>query len=245
MKSAMLKLDKVFFSFGIPLKVKSGNGSPFDCGDFDKYAKYLGFFHHIITPVYPQANGLVENFNRRIGKILRTANVEHKSWEQDLYKFLRNYRATSHTTTEKSPAEIMFPNRSFKTRIPGFIDSKGEVKDEDMHKKDAQEKEKINYFADKRNNAKPCNISIGDKENKTLPYYDPNPNIVYSKKGNMIVARRDGHVVTRNSSFFKKNSKNMLNDSYSDYEEQKSDINEPESNIILRCLTRIRNMPKR
>ena len=200
--------------------------------------------------MYPQANGLVEKFNRRIGKILRTANVEHKSWEQDLYKFLRNYRATSHTTTEKSPAETMFPNRAFKTRIPGFIDSKGEVKDEHIHKKNAQEKEKINYFADKRNNAKPCNISIGDKENKTLPYYDPNPYIVYSnmivaKNGNMIVARRDGHAVTRNSSFFKKVSKNMMNDSYSDYEEQKNDINEPESNIILRCLTRIRNMPKR
>ena len=35
-KSAILKLDKKFSSFGIPLKVKSDNGSPFDCGDFGK-----------------------------------------------------------------------------------------------------------------------------------------------------------------------------------------------------------------
>ena len=42
-KSALVKLkipklDKVFPSFGIPLKVKSDNGSLFDCGDFDKYS---------------------------------------------------------------------------------------------------------------------------------------------------------------------------------------------------------------
>ena len=32
---------------------------------------------------YPQANGLVENFNRPIGKVLRTANAEHRNWKQD------------------------------------------------------------------------------------------------------------------------------------------------------------------
>ena len=37
----------------------------------------------------------------------------------------------------------MFPNRAFKIRIPDFIDNKNEVKDEDISKKDAQEKEKI------------------------------------------------------------------------------------------------------
>ena len=63
-------------------------------------------------------------------------------------------------------------------------------------KKDAQVNKKIKYDADKRNNAKPCNISIGDKfivriwqRNKILSNYDLNPYIVYSAKGNnMIVA---------------------------------------------------------
>ena len=42
----------------------------------------------------------------------------HKNWKQELYKFLRNDRATFHTTTRKPPAEIMLPNRAFKNRIP-------------------------------------------------------------------------------------------------------------------------------
>ena len=63
--SAIPKLDEVFSSFG-----KCDNDSPFDCGDFDKYAKYLGFIHQPITPAYPQANGLVENLNRMISNVL-------------------------------------------------------------------------------------------------------------------------------------------------------------------------------
>ena len=43
MKSVIPKLDKIFSSFGIPLKVKSDNGSPLNCGDFDKHAKFLGY----------------------------------------------------------------------------------------------------------------------------------------------------------------------------------------------------------
>ena len=121
----------------------SDNGSPFDCGDFYKYAKYLGFTYQPITPVFPQANGLVEIFNRMIGKVLRTANVKHKNWRQELYKFLINYRTTPHTTTGKSLPEIMLPNRAFKIRIPDFIDNQNEVKDEDISKKEAQGKEKI------------------------------------------------------------------------------------------------------
>ena len=31
---------------------------------------------------------------------------------------MRNYRATPHQTTGKSPAELMFPNRHFKTKVP-------------------------------------------------------------------------------------------------------------------------------
>ena len=66
------------------MKVKSDNGSLFDCGDFDKYAKYLGFIHRPITPAYPQANGLVENLNRTTSNVLctyRTQKLEARTLE--------------------------------------------------------------------------------------------------------------------------------------------------------------------
>ena len=71
---AIPKLDKVIMSLVTPLKAKIDNGFTFDCGDFDKYAKYLGFIHHPSAPTYPQINGLAENINKLIGKVLRKAN---------------------------------------------------------------------------------------------------------------------------------------------------------------------------
>ena len=250
MKSAIPKLDKIFSSFGIPVKVRSDNGSPFSCDEFDKYAKYLGFVHKTITPEYPQANSLVENFNKMIGKVLRTASVEHKNWKQELYKFLRNYRATPHMTTGKPPSEIIFPNRKFKTRIPDFIDDNKDVNDEEIRNKDTLKKSKTKYYADKQNNAKRCNIKVGDKvivrkrrKNKSSPYYDPKPYVVTKKKGDMIVAGREDHTITRNCSFFKKIKQNPY-DEYSDYEEIKTESKEAEMNIPLRRLTRSRRMPQ-
>ena len=67
---------KVFLLFGIPSKVGSDNGSPIDCSNFSKYAKYLGFIHQPITPAYSKANRLVENVNRMICKVLCTARIQ-------------------------------------------------------------------------------------------------------------------------------------------------------------------------
>lgn len=39
------------------------------------YSKYEGFKHEKTTPVYPQTNDLVENFNRMIEKDLRTSDM--------------------------------------------------------------------------------------------------------------------------------------------------------------------------
>ena len=77
-----------------------------------------------------------------VSKVLRTVNAEPKNWKQELCKFLRNYRATPHTTTGKSLAERMFPNREFKTRIPDFIDNKDKVRKEVYLKRMLRKKRK-------------------------------------------------------------------------------------------------------
>ena len=58
----------------------------------------------------------------------------------------------------------MLSNRLFKTRILDYIDNKDKVKDEDEQPFYAQDKDEIKYYADKQNNAKPCNINIEDKD---------------------------------------------------------------------------------
>ena len=59
----------------------------------------MGFKQRRITPLNPRANGLVENFNRMIAKVLKIARIECKPWKTGLLAFLLNYRATIHLTT--------------------------------------------------------------------------------------------------------------------------------------------------
>ena len=43
-----------------------------------------------------------------LNKAIKSATVEGKPWRQKMYKFLRNYRATSHVTTGRPPTELLF-----------------------------------------------------------------------------------------------------------------------------------------
>ena len=93
-------VDKVFSEFGIPDVVKTDNGPPFNSSAFQSFAQILGFQHRKVTPRWPRANGEVERFVRTVKKVIKTANVERKSWKQEMYRFLRNFRATPHATTK-------------------------------------------------------------------------------------------------------------------------------------------------
>jgi hypothetical protein len=73
----------------------------------------MGFKHRKITPLWTRANAESERFMKTIGKAIRAARTEHRSWKQEIYTFLRNYCAT----TDMSPAEILFGRKS-NTKLP-------------------------------------------------------------------------------------------------------------------------------
>ncbi len=112
-------LDKIFSTAGIPKIMKSDNGPPFSSQDLANFTTHLGIHHRKITPYWPQANGEVERFMRTLKKAISTATVEGKSWQQELHKFLRNYRATPHQTTGTSPAELLF-GRPINIKLPAL-----------------------------------------------------------------------------------------------------------------------------
>jgi hypothetical protein len=41
---------------------------------------------------------------RTLEKAIRTAHLEKKNWKQEMNAFLRQYRATPHSTTDVSPS---------------------------------------------------------------------------------------------------------------------------------------------
>ena len=57
-------LDTLISFMGIPEIISSDNGPPFSSIEFKQFCDYFGIKHKKSTPLWPQANGLVENFNK-------------------------------------------------------------------------------------------------------------------------------------------------------------------------------------
>ncbi|KAK7112338.1 hypothetical protein V1264_011807 [Littorina saxatilis] len=208
-KAVIPKLDAIFSRFGIPDVVKSDNGPPFNGSDFERFAGYLGFKHRTITPLWPQANGGAERCMPMLKKTIQAAQVEGKVWRQELYKFLRSYRATPHCSTGTSPAEVLL-GRKFKTQLPQLEDNATSPLDDTIRQHDGVMKKKMKVYADARRHAADSPIQVGDtvlvrqkRDSKLTPYYNPAPLEVTAKKGSMLTAASDDRQVTRNSSFFK------------------------------------------
>ena len=218
------QLDKYFSIFGIPSVLKTDNGPAFKSHEFAQFAQYLGFKHRKITPLWPRANGEVENFNKTLGKAIKVAAAENKNWKQEMHKFLRNYRATPHCTTKIAPAKALF-GENIKTRLPEIVIPE----DDDVTcENDLKAKQKMKIYADKK--SKPCMIKEGDavlikqpKANKLTTPFNPKPYKVVSRKGSMITAKQGEHSITRNSSYFK-----PVIAEEEENEEDKSDLEEEE-----------------
>ncbi|KAK3083972.1 hypothetical protein FSP39_006106 [Pinctada imbricata] len=205
-RTVIPRLDGIFATFGIPSVCKSDNGPPFNGSEFRKFADYLGFKHRKITPLHPEANGLVEKFMQPLQKIIKAANIENKNYRQELHQFLRNYRATPHSTTGISPAEILF-SRTIKTKLPEMPKS---PPNSPLRNNDASEKSKNKKYADSKRKGRESSIKEGDqvlvkqrKRDKLTPPFHPKPAKVIRRKKSMITVNHEGKEITRDASHFK------------------------------------------
>ena len=209
-------LDKVLSTFGTPDILKSDNGAPFKSGQFHSYAENMGFTHCKVNPYWPRANGEAERFMKNLGKVMKTSTSEGMPWKQELNKFLRNYRATPHISTNAALSTAMF-GRNVKITLPALSQSKND--DQLMRCADTNSKEKMKAYADNRNHAKSCTYAKEDnvlikqpRWNKLPPAYNTKPYRITRKKGSMITASSQYHAIVRNSSFFKEIPNRVAND---------------------------------
>lgn len=115
-----------------PVTLKSDNSAPMNLEAFRNFANYLGIEHRNITSLWPKANSECERFSQTICKAICAACVKHKNWKQEMLIFLRNHRASKHSTLNKAPAEILF-SRNIKTRLPQMT-----LKSSDMELRDTK-----------------------------------------------------------------------------------------------------------
>ncbi len=171
-------LERIFATHGIPEEIKTDNGTPFQGKEFAEFLKEKGFFHRRVTPLWPEANGQVENFMKNIGKVAKTAHISGKNWRKELYVFLSNYRAAPHISTKKPPYELLM-NRRVRTKIPERIPIQSRP---DVFTNDEKAKRKMKQYADKLRKVESHDLQKGDtvlvkqkKKNKFSSVYEPNP----------------------------------------------------------------------
>lgn len=205
-------LDEIFSLYGFPEVMKTDNGPPFNGEAISQWAKQCDFKHRKITLLWPQANGEVERFMRIINcyfilsTAVNAAQLDCGDWRQEIFSFLRHYRATPHSTTGKSPAELHL-NRKIKTELP-FLKKDPVIIYEALRRKDDRVKQHIKELADKRHHATPIDIQSGDKvllrtPGQNIPY-DPNPYDVTERKGTMVTIERGQQKLARNRSALKR-----------------------------------------
>ena len=156
-----------------------------------------------------------QRFMRTVKKSIKATLNKGRSWKQELFKFLLDYRTTPHCTTGAPPATILF-GWTIKNRLPHLITPIAE--DSSIRQHDTEAKRKIKQYADRKAYVKPNDLRVGDtvivksdNTSKALTPYQPNPMTIIKKKGSMITATHKGSQTTRNSSFFKKIPKPTTN----------------------------------
>ena len=100
-----------------------------------------------------QSNGLAEKMMASIAKITHAALAERKDPKLEITKFLINYRNTPHSSTGKSPSELMM-QRKIRTKIPSWIPAPKSKVHKEAQQKDRQAKDKQKVYADKHRKAR-------------------------------------------------------------------------------------------
>lgn len=111
---------------------------------------------------------------------LKISQNTNGDWKSDLKKYLLMYRSTPHSTTLRSPADLMFSYR-MRDKLP-MMTQPLEV-DEELRERDKNKKEKEKEYADEKRGARPSNVAVGDVvlakrrivSNKLQPAFETTP----------------------------------------------------------------------
>jgi hypothetical protein len=108
-------LQNLFCCYGIPEQLVTDNGPQFIADQFASFMRRQGIRHFRSAPFHPATNGAVERLVKTFKQRMKIGKLEGENSKVTLQNFLQSYRATPHSTTGTSPAEL-FLKRRIRTR---------------------------------------------------------------------------------------------------------------------------------
>lgn len=99
----------IIYRFGVPHRITSDNAKAFKSQKILNFAAKYKIQWNYSTGYYPQANGLIEAFNKTLGAILKkTVHRHRRNWHDRLFEALWAYRVTVRTPTQATPYSLVF-----------------------------------------------------------------------------------------------------------------------------------------
>lgn len=200
-------LEEVFDRQGFPSVIKSDNGPPFNGDDYKKYCAERGIKTIFSTPLFPQQNGLVENYMKIINKAMSASVTCGTNYNDELQAAVRAHNAAAHSVTKVPPEEIML-GRKIKRGLP-LLDREKVHHDEDLlNQRDREAKLDAKHREDKRRSARLCRVKPGDvviveKQTRSkgeARFGDKRFTVLEEKNGNLLLADDEGSTLRRHVS---------------------------------------------
>lgn len=103
-------LREHFSYFGTPNRLVTDQGTSFTSAAFKNFMKSTGIKHILNAVATPRANGQVERYNRTILAALGAMNHDKPNgiWDEHLPDIQLGINTTVHSTTKKTPTELLF-----------------------------------------------------------------------------------------------------------------------------------------
>lgn len=204
-------LDDTFSRQGFPMGLKSDNGRQFVSKLTKEYCEYNNIELTTSPPLWPQANGLVENMNGQLDKRLKIAMANKLDYKSEINKFILMYNVTPHGTTEAAPSELLY-KRKIRDKIPSISDVTFDSEDNVFRDMDMINKQKGKEREDRRRGAKETQIKVGDLvlmknteiKNKLTPNFGSIKYTVMELNNNEALIKGEGKQYRRHLSHLKK-----------------------------------------
>jgi len=107
-KDVVYFLTKVFARHGTPSVITTDNGTQFSADYTKIFLDLYDVYIRFITTYHPESNGLTENRNRDIGKLLRLLGAKEENWDLILSSALWALRAAKNSVTKYSSFELLY-----------------------------------------------------------------------------------------------------------------------------------------
>lgn len=206
-----LVLEEVFEREGFPKSIRSDNGPPFNGEDYKVYCAERDIQTVFSTPLFPQQNGLVENYMKLVNKAMAVAVSQGTPFREELRSAVNAHNAAAHAVTGVPPEEVML-GRNIKRRLPLLHRRKANYDEDVLNYRDKTEKLKAKQREDVRRGARTCRVAPGDTviierlaRTKGESRFDPQKyTVIREDNGSLVLHNDKGQTLKRHVTQTKK-----------------------------------------